>query len=511
MGQDYWWVTRPKRKLNTIPEELAAFCSTALGKKWTRNRESHISFEQELEQSGTKRIGERRDASGSGGRTHAAMLYSLGLWFEKDDKVYLTLAGEAIMDGKAPVPILKKQVLRFQYPSAYSDTVKVSPRFSIRPFIFLLRLLMDERIELLTQEEIAFIVAIEAENETNKCYESVVEHILQYRSSSIGWHIFGEDHMSKHGASESNLMDVANTMMNWLDYTQLVYRERKIIGAAEDKKGEILDIINAPSKMIKYPDTPDIYQRKYGVDPWHQKDTRNLLNTGMVSSRTIEKNRILRAFFNYSSLKPVSRITSDIVDYICENTGVDYKYAESILHEKYPHGAVGGYLSNYRNMAFQGRDEAVDFEKATTNLFHDIFGYEAIHLGQTGSKSAPDILLISDSEGYQAVIDNKAYSKYSITGDHHNRMVHNYLGGIANFSNCTYPIGYFTYISGGFVKHIDKQIQSEVDESGIHGSGITVANLISLIEDHMETPYSHSELRRIFGMDREILLSDIHH
>lgn len=71
--QDYWWVTRPKRKLNPIPEELAAFCSTALGKKWTRNRDSHIEFEIELEQTGTKRVGERRDASGSGGRTHAAM------------------------------------------------------------------------------------------------------------------------------------------------------------------------------------------------------------------------------------------------------------------------------------------------------------------------------------------------------------------------------------------------------------------------------------------------------
>ena len=106
--QDYWWVTRPKRKLNPIPEELAAFCSTALGKKWTRNRDSHIEFEIELEQTGTKRVGERRDASGSGGRTHAAMLYSLGLWFEKNETVFLTLAGEAIMQGKSPVPVLKK-------------------------------------------------------------------------------------------------------------------------------------------------------------------------------------------------------------------------------------------------------------------------------------------------------------------------------------------------------------------------------------------------------------------
>ena len=135
--QDYWWVTRPKRKLNPIPEELAAFCSTALGKKWTRNRDSHIEFEIELEQTGTKRVGERRDASGSGGRTHAAMLYSLGLWFEKNETVFLTLAGEAIMQGKSLVPVLKKQVLRFQYPSAYSASVKVAPRFKIRPFYFL--------------------------------------------------------------------------------------------------------------------------------------------------------------------------------------------------------------------------------------------------------------------------------------------------------------------------------------------------------------------------------------
>ena len=226
-GQDYWWVTRPKRKLNTIPEELAAFCTVALGKQWVRNRKIQIAYEVELEQSGTKRIGERRDASGSGGRTHAAMLYSLGLWFEFRGQVFLTLAGEAIMQGKSPVAILKKQVLRFQYPSPYSESVKMSERFKIRPFIFLLRLLVDERINHLTQEEIAWIVAIEAENESAKCYENVIEHILRYRSYGVS--VFSEDYFVKHDASQSNLMDVANTMMNWLDYTQLVYREQKII------------------------------------------------------------------------------------------------------------------------------------------------------------------------------------------------------------------------------------------------------------------------------------------
>ena len=505
--QNYWWVTRPKRKLNTIPEELAAFCSSALGKKWAKNRATHIAFEEELESSGTKRIGERRDATGSGGRTHAAMLYSLGLWFEKNEQVFLTLAGEAILEGQSPVEILKKQVLRFQYPSPYSVQVRVSPDFKIRPFPFLLRLLTDERIGALTQEEIAKIVQIEAKNETNSCYERVASRILEYRAN--GDAIFPNGYFEELDASIPNLMDVANTIMNWLDYTQLVFREKKLIGADPDKIDEVLAILRNPAPFIQFPCEADVFQRKYGVDPKHQKDTRNLLNTASITTRMIEKNRILRAFFNYSSLNPVISIGSDVIDEISQLTGTDKGYTEDVLLRTYPNGALNGYLSNYRSMAFQGRDEATDFEIATTNLFRDVFDYEAIHLGQTGALSAPDVLLISDSDGYQAIIDNKAYSKYSISGDHHNRMVHNYIENIGRYSECRHPIGFFTYISGGFVEHIDRQIKSVADDSGVHGSGITVATLISLIEEQMKIPYSHEELRGIFGLDRQIRLSDM--
>ncbi len=508
MAQDYWWVTRPKRKLNPIPEELAAFCSVALGKKWTQNRKLHIAYEEELENSGTKRVGERRDASGSGGRTHAAMLYSLGLWFEKNDKVYLTLAGEAILDGKSPVEVLKKQVLKFQYPSAYSDSVKVTSRFKIRPFIFLLKLLLDERLgNYLTQEEIAYIVSINADNESDKCYENVVSRIVEFRGSSPDF--FDEDYFADHQASANNLMDLSNTMMNWLDYTRLIYREKKIIGLCEEKREEISQIVNEPGAFIPYPVEADVFQRKYGVDPWHQKDTRNILDTQSITSEILDKNRILHAFFAYSSIHPVSRINSTIIDCICDSSGTDRRFTEQILIQSYPHGAIGGYLSNYRDMAFQGRDEAVDFEKATANLFSELFQYETDHLGQMGAKSAPDVLLVSETEEYQAIIDNKAYSRYSISGDHHNRMVHNYLGNIGSYSHSDYPIGFFLYISGGFAPNIDAQIWREHEESGIDGSCITVSNLILLIEKHIEHPYSHSKLKDIFGLNRQILLSDI--
>ena len=507
MAQDYWFVTRPKRKLDAIPEELAAFVAVALNQKWRGNRALHLAFEEELEHTGTKRIGERRDGAGSGGRTHAAMLYSLGLWFEKEQRVYLTLAGEAILAGKPLIPILKKQVIRFQYPSAYSESAKVTPRFRVRPFLFLLRLLSDSRIGVLRQEEIAYIVLIEAEKETDSCYEYVVKRILQYRES--GPAMLSDEYFLSHQASSDNLMDVANTMMNWLDYTQLVYRDIKTIGILEEKTSEVAQILSSNLPFIPYPCDSDIFQRKYGVDPWHQKDTRNLLNTLTISSASIDRSRILRSFFNYSSLQPVINITGEIVDIISQDAGTNYRFTEDVLTSTYPNGALSGYLINYRNMAFKGKDEAIDFEKATANLFRDVFGYDARHLGQLGAVSSPDVLLISDNDGYQAIIDNKAYAQYSISGDHHNRMVYNYIKGIKNYSDSNYPIGFFTYICGGLANGIDQQIKKEVASSGTHGSAITVSNLISMIDKQATSPYSHLELRRVFGIDRQVHLSDI--
>ena len=82
---------------------------------------------------------------------------------------------------------------------------------------------------------------------------------------------------------------------------------------------------------------------------------------------------------------------------------------EKYLQKNYPSGSIGAFMTSYFEMAFKGKD-------ATTEIFISVFKYKAQHLGQTGSKSAPDILLISDENGYQSIIDNKAYSEYSING-----------------------------------------------------------------------------------------------
>ncbi len=515
---NYWWVTRPKRKLNPVPEILSVFAETTLEHQWDASRNLHIQFENNLEKAGLKRVGARRDGTGSGGRTYAAWLRSLGLICEESTTkgVYLTLAGEAIIDGRSPVAVLRKQVLDYQFPSQFSLSVGVDERFKIKPFRFLLRLLLDDRIQTLSTDEVGKIVVTEAE--TDKCYENIVDRIIKYRN--YGNDVLPDDFFEKYlpktivdpanpEAAYGKLTDIANTMFNWLEYTQLIGRDTGIIFIPEEKKSEVSQLLAKDSPLIKSPEESENFQRKYGVDPWHQKDTRNLLATKTVTSRTLDIQKIKNAFIAYASKHPVKSVNNNVVDYIAEITGVDGKLTQEILIQSYPHGMVGGFLANYYEMAFKGTDEAVDFEKATTDIFSDVFGYNAIHLGQTGSKSAPDILLLSDSEGYQAIIDNKAYSKYSITGDHHNRMVHNYIEKIGNYSDSSLPIGFFSYIAGGFISTIDKQIKSEVEESNVHGSGITVATFIKMIENHAENNYSHGRLRDIFSLDRQVTLSDI--
>ena len=84
---------------------------------------------------------------------------------------------------------------------------------------------------------------------------------------------------------------------------------------------------------------------------------------------------------------------------------------------------------------------------------------------------------MSDSAGYQAIIDNKAYSKYTISNDHYNRMVHNYIGNLNKYSSSTAPLAFFTYIAGGFGKNIDTQIKGIADATGVNGSAMSVSNM----------------------------------
>lgn len=514
---NYWWVTRPKRKLNSIPEVLSAFSEISLNQEWESQRNSHLSLEEALEEAGLKRKGERRDQTGGGGRTYKAWVASLGLIFTQKStkKIKLTLAGEAIMNGENPVEILKNQIFKYQFPSAFSLSrgVKVASRFKIRPFRFLLKLLLDSNIGYLTEEETAKIIAVEAENESQKNYDYIVGRILEFREK--GDKCLQDDFYLKYKSSKgeanrekpyNHLMDLANTLFNWLEYTQLVKRDRGKISIFKEKENEAAEILKINSPFIPDPEEEEKFQRRYGLDPKHKKDTRNLTETKMVTPKMIAEQKIKRSFITEASKHPISKISTEVIEKISKETGFDSKIVEEILLKLYPHGAIGSFMAEYFEMAFKGRKDAVEFEKATVKIFQEVFGFKAEHVGPKGL--TPDVLLISDSYGYQAIIDNKAYSEYSISNDHRNRMIHNYIENLSDYSSSEKELAFFSYIAGGFGKNFDSQVKSIFDETGVKGSGINVLNMIKLIENHNQKNYNHQSIKDIFSVNREILMSD---
>ncbi len=515
---NYWWVTRPKRKLDSVPEVLSTIAEKALDQAWLGSRNTHLLLEEALEDAHLKREGERRDQTGGGGRTYMAWIESLGLVFKQEitGEIKLTLAGEAIMNGASPVSILTNQILKYQFPSAYSlsRNINVSKRFKIRPFRYLLKLISDPRINYVTQEELAKIVITEAENETDNCHEHVVSRILAYRND--GDKILSKDFATlyKPSKGEANherpfdhLNDIANTILNWIEYTQLARRENKKLKIIKDRKVDIEHILSETPPFIDRPEQHEYFQRKYGTDPEHKKDTRNLLTSCIITSRMIQEQKIKKTFICESIRQPISSISSNIIDLIAEKCGINTCIVEEVLQRNYPHGAIGSFMAEYFEMAFKGRDEATAFEYATQKIFQDIFRFTAKHVGPLGL--TPDVLIISDTAGYQAILDNKAYSKYSISNDHRNRMIHNYITNVSDYSDSTCPLAFFSYIAGGFADKIDDQILSIQQETGVSGSAVNVTNMIKLIEKQAKTPYTHNDIRSLFSVNRQIQLNDI--
>lgn len=285
---NYWWVTRPKRKLNSVPEVLAAFADLSLNQEWEGQRDSHLAYEDALESAGLKRKGERRDQTGGGARTYKAWLVSLGLIFtqESTGKIKLTLAGEAIMNGDSPVEVLKNQILKYQFPSSFSigRGVQVADRFKIRPFRFLLRLLDESKIAYLTEEEIAKIVVTEAENESEKCFNYIVDRIIQFRN--FGDSCLEGDFIQKYKSSKgevnlehpySHLMDLANTIVNWLEYTQLAKREDGRVEILDDKREEVKDILQGKLGFLTVQNSMNIFRESMALIQGIKKTVEILL------------------------------------------------------------------------------------------------------------------------------------------------------------------------------------------------------------------------------------------
>lgn len=523
MARNTWWVTRPKRSLPPVPRCLMAIALEAEGKVWkTTDKTTELTIEKNLELAGLKAKGKRRDQTGGGARTYRAWLKSLGLVFmDEDGKFWLTDAGEALVKQEMPpLTVLKKQVLDYQFPSAftYKGQSAVDSRFKVRPFVFLLQLLLDERLEgyLNEKEEIGKIVIAHGVSNKQSCVDDVVSRILEHRR--IGDESLEENYVELYTTPRAapllekifaNHGDIANTCGNWLGYTQLIERYKgtwTIASGAEDEARKLVEEYSSKALVAK-PNDEEYFQRKYGLRPGKFKDTRRLEGAGSVSSKKIEEKNVLLVAEKYVAERLINRVDTQLVADIAAETGVSAVETERILSAKYPNGLVDSFLSEYVQMAFESRDRATEFEKATTSIFADIFGLYAEHIGQKGI--VPDVVVASREEGWSGILDSKAYAKgYSIGHDHRNRMVE-YIERYPKYGPEFATLAFFSYVVSDYKNSVTPQIRTISEKSGVPGSVITARDIVRMVERHQKKPYTHSEIREIFSLNRAITFEDI--
>ncbi|HWO74648.1 MAG TPA: restriction endonuclease FokI C-terminal domain-containing protein [Bacillus sp. (in: firmicutes)] len=512
-----WQVPRNKRKLYPVVDVLSLFTLQTLGDNWSNDLNRQLDFESALERYGLKRPGPRRDRRAGGARTYESWLYNLGLIFKETDTdvIRTTLSGEALLAGQPPVAIITNQLMKLQYPSPYSirSRVNIHSRFRIRPFRFLLRLLADNRIHTLSKEEIGRFVITEGENESNNCFQHVVQRILSYRLN--GDSILPSDFEERYQSSTTGLRtreqtvsyleDIANTFINYLEYTQLIGRNSNgSIYILQNRISDVEAILNDGTNLrqldTNHPYGIEIFQRNFGLAPGQNRDNRNF-GGQTVTDNLYRERRIRSELLHIAGTRPIPNFTSSLVGEIADITGYNIREVEDALDGFRP-DTFSQFEASYLNMAISGIELATEFEIATRGIFEQL-GFHAEHVGNHALH--PDVF-VQSPVNYSGIIDTKAYRSYVVNNDHRNRMVNNY---IPTYQNQYGNVEFFMYVADGFGSNIASQIQNIADRTNVNGSVITARNVIRLLQRNLANQIDHNALRTLFASNSPITMTDI--
>ena len=547
----YWMFPRPHRKLIHVPKSLSAFAGASAGLDWYGNKDAQIRFETQLESMRLKSRGNHterdRGRGGSGGRTHAVLLYSLGLFFyhretpEANQELHLTTAGQALVDQQDALPVLRKQVLAHQFPSAYSFTrnVNVDRKFKVRPFVALLKLLRHPHLDgYFTDREIAACVIGYMTGHSDHQTEKAVQRILAFRNfgtaslptdfttalkSPKGQRAPTPEELIKD--SSSTLGAIANTAAQWIRYTGYAMAadgedfdaEAQTVTALNPSLTEEIDKAleewDKPVQSIWEPDdkfrlekSAEAFQRTYGVKVGKQKDQRTIGNLRRTSNVDRTLGYVSAALTDVFATQIVTQATDDVVDAVVSRTGLDQDSVTGALSKLIttPAAGVNSFLDRYEQMAFAGQEEAIAFEKATAEVLERVFGLEARHIGQGGAVA--DVETWSDD--WAGIIDTKAYATYDLPHDHQLRMQAKYVPSYAGALEGK-PLKFFMYISGGFASGFSAKLRSVAATAGISGSGIAIQPWRHLIGSYPDSDLTHDDLLQLWTLNREITAQDV--
>lgn len=525
-----WMFPRNIRRISPwkIAQILSLLQEQAGAKNWEGNINLQRSFCKALEVAGLKEAGEQRDPNSGGPRTYLAQLKALGLLFEgTDDKLYFTKAGDDILKGEPPLPILQKLVLRHQYPSIYAfgKNVKIDPRIKIKPFLFILKILNDQRIGYLTIDELKIPIIY---GHNNECEELCIKKILNLRdgkpivkvveqASDLYTRRRPNPNIVKDLSNEGDIYYIANTFKNCLQAVCLIGIEKEgnqeIILPAQNAEEIIKKEIENLNRFIDMPSSDvetreEIFQRRLGA--WDStKDTRRLISTDPKIS---PGESIIRGMlFEYLGRNIIDDYPDSFVGKMIEGFGFSNSMVTKVI-TPFLSKNLDIFESTYLELSNGGDTLATDFEKATCELFKKKLKFNAVHTGQrkrpSGIGGYSDIFAISLDGIHCAIIDTKASPVYSLPSDDCAKMTSNYIPNYNELCDgANLKLEFCSYVAGGF-KSINSKLKEITKTSKVFTSAIKASELLRLANMKAIDGKKQTVLRKVFCNPQELFYSD---
>lgn len=492
---------------------------------WSGNQSLQNTFTENLERFKLKSPGVQYDPHSGGARTYFSQLESLGLLFTRDDgSTWLTIAGQDLVDGNhPPAEILRTQLFKYQYPSIYSQgsNVKIHPEIKVKPFLFILELLLDPEIGRLTDEEIVFPVVF---GHNHQCLALCKERILKSRLNrgtlDFFKFLFTEDISTprRKGISPENsrqfLIDIANTFKNCLESCSLVISQRKENSSSNSiiiNQGVIqeINIALADKNTFISTNSTESFQRKYGS--WNRKkDTRKLQRKSNDSGVSRGEPIIHALFAEYAGENLVLDLPTNFVDEVVEH-GFDRQLVLNTI-EPYLIHSLSLFEQKFMELSSGGRKTATAFEKAVTLLFEERLHYKATHTGQRHRKGKKggysDIFIQEIDSRFCAIIDTKASPVYDFSASDYHTMVNSYIPSISEFEEYNNEeFGFCAYIAGGFISTINGRLSTSSQESGYNFTAIKAYDLLKLSK-HDIAKEQQEEITNIFRQNKLLTIDD---
>ena len=569
MSRKFWGVPRGKRSLIVSIEVLKTIASKIKGKVWSKKLQKEI--DNFLVEENLKRERMKIDDNPGSLRGNFTTLKAFGLVYRDfNDKVQLSKAGEELINPATPDTIkknlMRKQVLNFQYPCPYTQNghAKIISDYKIKPYRFLLELLLTDEIDYITLEEAArFIVFAQEPSEKNLIKESILEYrdsetelVLQtyfdefdHRGVSLDYsnNLISEEVTkisnitclstskvkdvllkeaelertyrpnSRWTATYKSRWDVVSTMKTHLTEAELICSDSTNFELSPELKRILQNILkdtfHFPKKLIsfegdfKYLDSDEKkllelrFLNKYGRG-WDTKSgiQRSSLEGKIVSRKKI-KERVIKNEYEKIVKTKGPGSKLEAVNMVRDNTQYSKGDIEQVV-KNYSSPNLDEFSEYFIKVGKNG-ERNLEFEKLCRIVFEKL-GFKADHVGQKGRN--PDVI-VRYKDGKIGLIDAKATSnEYGITSTDE-RAMRDY---IKKYKEISGNIEFFIFAAGTTTDTCDTNLENIYRDTGVKGSIISSTILMKLLKWQIEDQKNTQSLVEIlFKLNREILPSDL--